>query len=103
MQEIMRVKMLLSITDTTESTKDGELPILISMPRKEHLVTIKNMDSISTDFSTSDLDFQCGELLQLSELILNSRDITKEEIDTRHGNSIEYRTLSSLITLEATQ
>jgi hypothetical protein len=95
--------MLLSITDTTESTKDGELPILISMPRKEHLVTIKNMDSISTDFSTSDQDSQCKELLKLSLTILDSEDITFQEEDNKLGSSTEFRIPSSLTTPDLTQ
>jgi hypothetical protein len=95
--------MLLSITDTTESTKDGELPILISMPRKEHLVTIKNMDSISTDFSTSDQDSQCKELLKLSLTILDSEDSTIQEEDNKLGSSTEFRIPSSLNTLNPIQ
>jgi hypothetical protein len=96
---------LLSVQRPMDGTKDGELSILIirTTERKELQDLTENMDSISIDSSTSDQDFQCGELLLLLELILNSRDITKEEDDTRHGNSIESPILSSLITPEATQ
>jgi hypothetical protein len=88
-----------------DGTKDGELSILTIRitERKEQLDMIKNMDSISTDYSTSDQDFHSGELLQLSELILSSRDTMLEERDISNGNSIEHPILSSLITPEATQ
>jgi hypothetical protein len=100
---MLKDKKLLSIQEPMDGTRDGELSILINLSRKELLDMIKNMDSTSIDFSTSDQDFHSGELLQLTQLILNSRDITHQERDTKLGNSIEYRTLSSLITLEATQ
>ena len=100
---MLKDKKLLLIQEPMDGTRDGELSILINLSRKEHLDMIKNMDSTSTDFSISDQDFHSGELLQLLVLILNSRDITNQERDTKLGNSIEYRTLSSLITPEATQ
>jgi hypothetical protein len=84
-------------------TRDGELSILIKLPRRELRAMIENTDSTSIDFSTSDQDFHSGELLQLSELILNSRDTMLQERDTSNGNSIESPILSSLTTPEATQ
>ena len=84
-------------------TRDGELSILIKLPRRELRAMIENTDSISIDSSTSDQDFHSGELLQLSVLILNSRDITNQEEDIKLGNSIESPILSNLIIPEATQ
>jgi hypothetical protein len=100
---MLKDKKLLLIQEPMDGTRDGELSILINLSRKELRDMIKNTDSISIDFSTSDQDFHSGELLKLTQLILSSRDITHQERDTKHGNSIESRILSSLITPEATQ
>jgi hypothetical protein len=100
---MLKDKNVLSIQEPTAGTRDGELSILIKLPRRKLRAMIENTDSISIDSSTSDQEFHSGELLKLSVLILNSRDITNQEEDTKLGNSIEYPTLSNLITPEATQ
>jgi hypothetical protein len=48
----------LSGEDTTEPIRDGESSILIKLLRNQKLDTAKNGASISTDYSTSDQDFQ---------------------------------------------
>jgi hypothetical protein len=70
--------------------------MFISIPKKELPVSIKNMDSTSIDHSTSDQDFQCGELLKMFLIILDSRDMSKEERDNKPSNLIEFLRLSSL-------
>jgi hypothetical protein len=100
---MLKDKNVLSTQGPITGTRDGELSILINLSRKELRDMTVSMDSISIDSSTSDQDSQCKELLQLSILILNSRDITNQEEDTRLGNSIESPILSNLTTPEATQ
>jgi hypothetical protein len=46
-------------------TRDGELSMLTNIPRLEQVDMTENMDSISIEHSTSDQDFQCGELLKM--------------------------------------
>jgi hypothetical protein len=87
---------LLPGRNTTEPTRDGELSMLIQQRKKEQVDMIKNMDSISIDHSTSDQDFQCGELLKMFPTILDSRDMSLEERDNKHSHLIECLTLSSL-------
>jgi hypothetical protein len=100
---MLKDKRLSSGRSTMDSTRDGELSILIKLPRKELLDLIENMDSISTEHSTSDQDSQCGELLKMSLTILDSEDITKEERDNKLGSSTESRIPSSLNTPDPTQ
>jgi hypothetical protein len=88
---------------TMAGTKDGELSMLTQLPRKELRVMTVSMDSISIDSCTSDQECQCKELLKLFQAMLDLEDTLLQERDNRHGNSIEYPILSSLITLEATQ
>jgi hypothetical protein len=64
--------------------------------KKEQVDMIKSMDSISIEHSSSDQDSQCGELLKMYPITLDSRDITMEEEDNKHSNLIECLTLSSL-------
>jgi hypothetical protein len=96
---------LLSGEDTMAGTKDGELPILMVKITRRKLLRdmIENTDSISTEHSTSDQDFQCGELLKLFLTILDSEDTTFQEEDNKLGSSIEYRIPSSLNTPNPTQ
>jgi hypothetical protein len=96
---------LLSGEDTMAGIKDGELPILMVKITRRKLLRdmIENTDSISTEHSTSDQDFQCGELLKLFLTILDSEDTTFQEEDNKLGSSIEYRIPSSLNTPNPTQ
>jgi hypothetical protein len=102
-ERILKDNKQLSGRSIMDSTRDGELSMLTKQRRKELLDGITNTDSTSTDCSTSDQDFQCGELLKLTQAMFKSEDTTKEEDDNRHGNSIESPILSSLTTPEATQ
>jgi hypothetical protein len=54
------------------------------------------MGSISIEHSTSDQDSQCGELLIMFPIILDSEDMSKAEEDIKHSNLIECLTQSSL-------
>jgi hypothetical protein len=89
--------------DTVEQIRDGELSILTNQRRKEHLDMIKNTDSTSTDYSTSDQDSQCKELPKLFLTILDSEDIPFQERDNKLGSSIESRIPLSLTTPDHTQ
>jgi hypothetical protein len=102
-ERMLKDKKLLSGRSTMDSTRDGELSMLTKLPRKEHLDTIKNTDSTSTEHSTSDQDSQCGELLKMSPTTLDSEDITFQERDNKLGSSIESRIPSSQNTLDPTQ
>jgi hypothetical protein len=71
---------LLSGEDTMVQIRDGLLPILIKLLRKQPLDTRANGASISADHSTSDQDSQCRELLNVSVLtILSLRNGPREE------------------------
>jgi hypothetical protein len=74
---------------TMAGTRDGELSILINLSRKELRDMIKNTDSTSIEHSSSDQDFQCGELLKMCLIILDSEDIPIQEEDNKPSNSIK--------------
>jgi hypothetical protein len=57
-ERMLKDKRLLSGRDTTEPIRDGESSILIKLLRNQQMDTAKNGASISTDYSTSDQDFQ---------------------------------------------
>jgi hypothetical protein len=97
-ERILKDKRLSSGRDTMVLTKDGELSTLTRQPRREDLDSTENTDSISTEHSILDQDFQCGELLKMFLTISDSEDSTMEEEDNKLGNSIEYRIQSSLNT-----
>jgi hypothetical protein len=88
---MLKDKRSLSGRDIMAGIKDGELSILTNLPRKDQVDSIKNMDCTSTDHSSSDLDFQCRELLNLFHGMLDSEDTIKEEEINRLGDSTEYR------------
>jgi hypothetical protein len=102
-ERMLKDNKLLSGIDTMDSTRDGELSIPTKLPRKEDLDSIENMDSISTEHSTSDLDSQCGELLKLFLTTLDSEDSTTQEEDNKLGSSTESRIPSSQNTPNPTQ
>jgi hypothetical protein len=95
---ILKDKRLLYGRDTTAGTKDGEFFILTKQHRKEQVDSIRNMDCTSTDHSTSDPDFQCRELLNLSHGMLESEDTMPEEEINRLGDSTENPTLLQIKT-----
>jgi hypothetical protein len=95
---MLKDKKLLFIKDIMAGTKDGELFILTKLPRKEPRDMTENMDSTSIDHSTSDQDFQCGELLIMFPTILDSEDMSKAEEDIKPSNLTECLTLSNLST-----
>jgi hypothetical protein len=55
---MLKVKRLSFGEDIMVLTKDGELSILINPLRNQQVDLTRNSDSISTDYSTSDLDSQ---------------------------------------------
>jgi len=57
-QRIMKVNQLLCGARMVEQTRDGQLFMLINQPRSKIRELTMNSDSMSTDHSTSDLDFQ---------------------------------------------
>jgi proline dehydrogenase len=57
-EKMLKVKRLLSMVDTTDLTKDGELTMLTEQEKKELRVFTTAGDSISTESSTSDQDSQ---------------------------------------------
>jgi hypothetical protein len=79
-------------------TRDGELSMLTNIPRLEQVDGIKNMDSISIDHSTSDQECQCGELLIMFQIILDSEDMSKVENGIKPSHLIECLTQSNLST-----
>jgi len=93
---ILKDKKLLSGRDIMAGTRDGELSILTNQRKKLLRDMIENMDSTSTEHSTSDQDFQCGELLKMFLTILDSENITVEEEDNKPSNLIECLTQSNL-------
>jgi hypothetical protein len=99
---ILRDKRLSSGEDTMAGTKDGELSMLTKQRRKEVQDGIQDMDSTSIDHSSSDQNFQCGELLKLLDLMLDSEDITFQEEDNKLSNLTEYPIPSSLCITLAT-
>ena len=58
MLRILKDKESVPGTETMELIRDGTLSIRIAIRRKDLRDMIKNSDSISIDFSTSDQDFQ---------------------------------------------
>jgi hypothetical protein len=102
-ERMLKDNKLLSGRDIMAGTKDGQLSTQTNQPRRELLDMIKNTDSISTEHSTSDLDFQCGELLKMSPTISDLEDSTKEEEDNKLGSLTESRIPSSLNITEPTQ
>jgi hypothetical protein len=57
-QKMLKDKRLLSMVDTTDSTRDGELLILTDILVKEAKVSIKSTDSTSIEHSSSDQECQ---------------------------------------------
>jgi hypothetical protein len=84
-------------------TKDGELSILTKQRKNSQVDSIENMDCTLTDHSSSDQECQCGELLKLLDLMLDSEDITAAEEDNKLGSLTESRIPSSLNITEPTQ
>jgi hypothetical protein len=95
-ERMLKDKRSLLGKNTMDLTRDGELCMLTQQRKKEQADGIKNTDSISIDHSTSDQECQCGELLIMFPIILDSEDMSKVENDIKHSNLIECLTLSSL-------
>jgi hypothetical protein len=57
-QKMLKDKRLLSMVDTTDLTRDGELLILTDIQVKEAKVSIKSTDSTSIEHSSSDQECQ---------------------------------------------
>jgi hypothetical protein len=57
-EEMLKDKMSSSGADTTKPTRDGQLSMLIKPQEKELEVITDHSDSKSTEYSTSDQDFQ---------------------------------------------
>lgn len=70
--------------------------MLTVLPRLDPRDMTVIMDSTSIDHSTSDQDSQCGELLKMFPIILDSRDMSKEEESNRPSNLIKFLTQSRL-------
>jgi len=92
----MKDKRLLFGRDIMDGIRDGELSILIKQRKKLLKDMIESMDSTSIEHSTSDQDFQCGELLIMYPTILDSEDMSKAEEDIKPSNLIEFLTPSNL-------
>jgi hypothetical protein len=65
--KMLRDRMSKYMEDTTEPTKDGRYSILTRKQRLKPRDSMKNLDSISIDHSTLDLDSQCKESLSAME------------------------------------
>jgi hypothetical protein len=57
-EKTLKDKKLLSGTDITELTRDGQLSMLIRLERSKPRVTTEDSDSTSADHSTSDQECQ---------------------------------------------
>jgi hypothetical protein len=85
-------KKLLSGRDTTELTRDGQLPIPTKLERRLLKDTIRDMDSISPEYSTLDQDFHSKELLNVSvATTLSSEDMSREELHSNSSSILEAR------------
>jgi len=88
--KMLKVKRLLSTTDTTELTRDGESFMLTKQVNQQAKDTTANSDSTSTDHSTSDQDFQCKELLKPTALTSLSEDGERTPTP-RDSSSMEFQ------------
>jgi hypothetical protein len=77
-------------------TRDGQSSMLTKLQRLDQRDMTVNMDSISIEHSTSDQECQCGELLIMFQIILDSEDMSRAEEDIKPSNLIECLTQSSL-------
>jgi hypothetical protein len=74
-EKILKDKMFIFGLDTTRPIRDGELLTLINIERNPVKDSTENMDSTSTEHSTSDQECQCKELPKELEVMLDLEDI----------------------------
>jgi len=85
---------LLYGTTMEELNRNGKSSILMNQNQLQLKDTVKNSDSISTDHSTSDLDFHSEESWRCTETDMSiSEDGSRAEQDN-NGNSMEKPRLS---------
>jgi hypothetical protein len=87
---ILKDKRLSSGRDITAGTRDGESSMLTNLPRKEPRDMIVNTDSISIEHSTSDQDFQCGELQIIILIILDLYQDNRRKYQTFKFDKVSH-------------
>jgi hypothetical protein len=95
--KMLKDKRLSYTPDTTRLTRDGDL-FMLTKPRRSQVKDMtETSDSISTDHSISDPDFQCKELLKPTVLILISED-GEETPRPSNGSSMVFQRPLSITT-----